>query len=40
LTFDSEKGRDVYLPHPDHKAFGAIVGPVLEDVMVFDYWTN
>ncbi len=40
LTFDSEEARDVYLPHPDHKAFGAIVGPVLEDVMVFDYWTN
>ncbi|MGI9530788.1 Dabb family protein [Lutimonas sp.] len=40
LTFDSEKGRDVYLPHPDHKAFVTIVEPVLEDVMVFDYWTE
>ncbi len=40
LTFDSEKGRDVYLPHPDHKAFSALVGPLLEDVMVFDYWTE
>jgi len=40
LTFDSEEGRDIYLPHPDHKAFGEIVGPILEDVFVLDYWTN
>lgn len=40
LTFDSEKGRDIYLPHPDHKAFGEIVDPILEDVFVLDYWTN
>lgn len=40
LTFDSEAGRDIYLPHPDHKAFGEIVGPLLEDVFVLDYWTN
>ncbi len=40
LTFDSEKERDIYLPHLDHKAFGEVVGPILEDVMVFDYWTD
>ncbi len=40
LTFDNEDARDIYLPHPDHKAFGEVVGPILEDVMVFDYWTN
>ena len=40
LTFDSEEGRDIYLPHPDHKAFGEIVDPILEDVFVLDYWTN
>ena len=40
LTFDSEAGRDIYLPHPDHKAFGKIVDPILEDVFVLDYWTN
>lgn len=40
LTFDSEEDRAVYLPHPDHKAFGAILGPFLEDVLVVDYWTN
>lgn len=40
LTFDSEEDRAVYLPHPDHKAFGAILGPYLEDVLVVDYWTE
>ena len=40
LTFDSEEDRAVYLPHPDHKAFGGILGPVLEDVLVLDYWTG
>ena len=40
LTFSSDKDRDDYLVHPDHKAFGAVVGPVLEKVTVVDYWTN
>jgi len=40
LTFVSESDRAIYLPHPDHKAFGDIVGPILEDVLVVDYWTN
>jgi hypothetical protein len=39
LTFASEAAREVYLPHPDHKAFGALLGPYLEDVLVIDYWT-
>ena len=38
LTFDSEEGRATYLPHPDHKAFGEVLGPFLEDVTVVDYW--
>ena len=38
LTFDSEDGREVYLPHPDHKAFGAVLGPVLDKVRVLDFW--
>jgi hypothetical protein len=38
LTFDGEEGRAVYLPHPDHKAFGAGLGPHLEKVFVIDYW--
>ena len=40
LTFHSEKDREVYLPHPAHKAFGKIVGPHVEKVTVFDYWTK
>lgn len=40
LTFHSDADRDAYLPHPAHKAFGAIVGPHLEKVTVVDYWTR
>ncbi|GGW26995.1 stress responsive protein [Arenibacter certesii] len=40
LTFNSEEDRAIYLPHPDHKAFGAILTPHLDDVVVVDYWTN
>jgi len=40
ITFDSEKGRDAYLMHPDHKKFVELVGPVLEDVFVVDYWAG
>ena len=38
LTFKDEAGREKYLPHPDHKAFGAMLGPHLDDVFVIDYW--
>lgn len=37
LTFDNEKDRDAYLPHPAHKAFGGIVGPWLAEVTVVDF---
>jgi hypothetical protein len=40
LTFKSEQDRAVYLPHPDHKAFGDVLGPYLDDVLVIDYWTK
>lgn len=40
LTFKSEADREAYLPHPDHKAFGAALKPVLEKVLVVDYWTG
>lgn len=40
VTFNSEEDRAVYLPHPDHKAFGATLGPHLDKVLVIDYWTN
>ncbi|MBL7813937.1 MAG: Dabb family protein [Saprospiraceae bacterium] len=40
LSFDSEAGRAAYLPHPDHKAFGKVLGPHLDKVMVLDYWAE
>lgn len=40
LTFRTEKDRDDYLVHPDHKKFGALVGPVLADVFVVDFWAK
>lgn len=40
LTFKSEEDRAIYLPHPDHKAFGGLLTPYLEDVLVVDYWSN
>ncbi len=38
VSFKNEKSRDEYLPHPAHKAFGGIVGPHLDKVLVVDYW--
>ncbi len=38
VTFDSEEGREQYLPHPDHKAFVEILMPVLDQVRVLDFW--
>jgi hypothetical protein len=40
LSFNSEKDRDAYLPHPAHKAFGAIVKPYIDKVVVVDYWVK
>lgn len=40
LTFNSEEDRDIYLPHPDHKAFGIHLDGILEDVLVIDYWAD
>jgi hypothetical protein len=40
LTFESEADRDKYLPHPDHKQFGDLLSPWLEDVLVLDYWAQ
>lgn len=40
VTFKNEKGRDIYLPHPDHKAFVDLASPYIEDVTVVDYWTK
>lgn len=38
LTFASEKDRDAYAVHPAHKAFGKLLGPIMDDVMVVDFW--
>lgn len=40
LTFKSEADRAAYLPHPDHKAFGELLTPHLDDVTVLDYWSK
>ncbi|MEO6316414.1 MAG: Dabb family protein [Chitinophagaceae bacterium] len=40
VTFSSEQDRAIYLPHPDHKAFGKILGPYLDKVLVLDYWVK
>lgn len=40
VTFNSEKDRDEYLPHPAHQEFVTILKPHLEDAVVVDYWAN
>jgi hypothetical protein len=37
LTFANERDRDAYLKDPAHKAFGQVLGPVVEDVFVIDF---
>lgn len=39
ITFESSEARDAYLPHPDHQAFGQLLGElgIHEDVFVVDY---
>ena len=39
VTFANAAARDVYLPHPAHKAFGTLLGTlaVLDAVFVVDY---
>ena len=40
LSFNSEEDRAIYLLHPDHKAFGEILKPIIDDVLVVDYWAE
>ena len=40
LTFRRQADLDAYLPHPEHKAFGKLVGPLLDDVFVIDFWAK
>jgi hypothetical protein len=37
VTFDDAAARDAYLPHPAHVAFGALLQPILDRVLVVDY---
>lgn len=37
LTFKNATDRDAYLVHPEHKAFGSMIGPVVDDVFVLDF---
>jgi hypothetical protein len=40
VSFKTEKDREVYLPHPAHVAFVEVLKPVLDKVLVIDYWTK
>lgn len=40
LTFRSAGDRDIYLEHPEHRAFAQSLSPVLEDVLVIDFWAE
>jgi hypothetical protein len=39
LTFEDAEARDNYLPHPEHKKFGELLGElgILEDAFVVDF---
>ena len=39
VTFEDAAARDAYLPHPEHKKFGQLLGKlgVVEDVFVVDF---
>ena len=40
VSFESEKDRDVYLPHSAHKAFVEVLTPHMDKVLVIDYWAK
>ena len=40
LTFDNEHGREIYLFHKAHLDLVNQVGPIIDDVLVMDYWTG
>jgi hypothetical protein len=37
MNFVDNAGRDNYLPHPEHDELKKIFGPILDDLVVFDY---
>lgn len=40
VSFDDAAGRDVYLPHPAHKAFVAMAGQLIEKALVVDFFST
>ena len=40
LSFKNAADRDAYLPHPAHKAFGQLLSPYLDKVLVVDYFSQ
>ncbi|WP_044210292.1 Dabb family protein [Flammeovirga sp. OC4] len=40
LIFDDESAREIYLFHKAHLELVKIVGPIIDDVFVIDYWTE
>ena len=40
VTFEDAAARDVYLPHPAHVAFGRLLRPSLDRVLVVDYFVR
>lgn len=39
-TFKTAKARDEYLVHKHHKEFVKLVGPIVADVFVIDFWAR
>jgi hypothetical protein len=40
VTFSSEADREIYLPHPNHIAFLEKLKPILDKVVVLDYFVQ
>ncbi len=38
LSFLNEHDRDAYIVHPDHQALRQTSGPVIDKILVLDYW--
>lgn len=40
MTFESEFVRDsIFYPHPNYKKIGGIIGPHINEYLIYDYWT-
>jgi hypothetical protein len=40
VSFESEKDRDAYIPHPAHQAFSGFAREYVDKVLVLDYWAD